>query len=117
MAIEDSTTAPLASSEQSAASSSHWPLPSFDPHWITVSDMGPGIAYLRLRGRWLEDAGFPPGTLVRVEVSQRRLVVEAVEPEAALRCAEPGCPHEAKSKRRPRRGKASERASRATFKD
>ena len=115
-AIEDFTTTPPASSELSAASSSPCPLPTFDPRRITVSAIGPGIAYLRLRGRWLEDAGFAPGTPVRVEVSERRLVVEAIEPEEPLHCAEPSCPHETKNKRRLTGRMAPERKRRSKFK-
>jgi hypothetical protein len=75
---------------------------TFPPRRMTVSYIGPSMPYLRMQGRWLERAGFGVGTSVHVEVSERRLIVEAVEREE-LRCAEPNCPHEAKSKRR-RRG-------------
>jgi hypothetical protein len=37
---------------------------------------------LRLRGRWLDAAGFPIGTPVKVVVSIGRLVVEALDVEA-----------------------------------
>ena len=74
--------------------------PTFAPRKMTIGEMGdPSMPYLRLQGRWLDHAGFRVGTRVRVEVSERRLVMETVEPEE-LRCAEPSCPHEAKSKRR-----------------
>src|SRR6185437_8060726 len=39
----------------------------------------PPMPYLRLRGRWLERAGFPVGTHVRVSVESRRLVIEAID--------------------------------------
>lgn len=34
---------------------------------------------LRVQGRWLHQAGFPIGTKVRVLVSPKRLIIEAVE--------------------------------------
>lgn len=37
------------------------------------------IAYLSLKGRWLERAGFAVGDLVRVCVRHKRLVITAVE--------------------------------------
>jgi hypothetical protein len=37
------------------------------------------IPFLRLRGRWLDQAGFAIGANVRVKVSPGRLVVEVVE--------------------------------------
>ena len=40
----------------------------------------PPMAYLRIRGRWLNRAGFVGGTRVRISVSQGRLVFEAVGP-------------------------------------
>lgn len=48
---------------------------------MTVSYIGPSMPYLRLQGRWLDRAGFRIGTRVRVEVSERRLIVEALETE------------------------------------
>ena len=33
--------------------------------------------FLRLRGRWLAEAGFPIGTKFRVDVAPGRLVIEA----------------------------------------
>lgn len=43
----------------------------------------PPMPFLRLRGRWLDEAGFAIGANVRVEVSAGRLVVEVVEPTRA----------------------------------
>lgn len=40
------------------------------------------VPLLRLRGRWLDAAGFPIGTPVKVVVSIGRLVVEALDVEA-----------------------------------
>lgn len=41
------------------------------------------MPFLRLRGRWLEPAGFGIGTTVQVMVSAGRLVLEVVEPGQA----------------------------------
>jgi hypothetical protein len=38
------------------------------------------MPFLRLRGRWLDAAGFAIGTEVRVEVSAGRLVLEVIDP-------------------------------------
>ena len=38
------------------------------------------MPFLRLRGRWLDQAGFAIGSDVRVEVSAGRLVLEVMEP-------------------------------------
>src|SRR5580704_10472385 len=73
---------------------------SFDSHRVTVGSTDPGVPFLRLRGRWLERAGFEVNAPVRVEVSDRRLVLEVCEPEGPSHCAEPNCPHEAKAKPR-----------------
>lgn len=37
------------------------------------------MPFLRLRGRWLDQAGFPIGANVRVEVSNGRLVLEVID--------------------------------------
>ena len=37
------------------------------------------VPYLRLRGRWLKDAGFDIGRNVRIEVSEKRLMIEPVD--------------------------------------
>jgi hypothetical protein len=86
----------------------HFPLPlsppsplTFNHRKVTVSSIA-GHTSLRLQGRWLERAGFSLGMPVRVEVSERRLVVEVTEPKEPLRCSEPHCPHEARAKRRQR---------------
>lgn len=39
----------------------------------------PDVPYLRLRGRWLEHAGFVIGRHVRIEVSERRLTIEPAD--------------------------------------
>ena len=39
----------------------------------------PDVPYIRLRGRWLKDAGFAIGRNVKVEVSEGRLMIEAVD--------------------------------------
>jgi hypothetical protein len=38
-----------------------------------------GVPYLRLRGHWLEDAGFTIGDKVKVEVKESRLMIERLE--------------------------------------
>jgi hypothetical protein len=48
---------------------------------MTVYSQGPQMPTLRLQGRWLGRAGFPVGARVRVDVSQRRLIVEVVDTE------------------------------------
>ena len=37
------------------------------------------VPYLRMRGRWLERAGFAIGQRVKVDVDQRRLIIEPVD--------------------------------------
>lgn len=49
------------------------------PRYLRIAPM----PFLRLRGRWLDEAGFTIGANVRVEVSAGRLVVEVVEPARA----------------------------------
>jgi hypothetical protein len=48
---------------------------------MTVYAQGSQMPTLRLQGRWLGRAGFPVGARVRVDVSQRRLIVEVVDTE------------------------------------
>lgn len=43
------------------------------------------MPFLRLRGRWLDQAGFVIGAQVHVAVSRGRLVVEVVEPQSRAR--------------------------------
>ena len=40
------------------------------------------MPFLRLRGRWLDQAGFTIGAPVRVEVSAGRLIVEVINEPA-----------------------------------
>jgi hypothetical protein len=61
--------------------------PILKAHVMTVSYQGPRMPTLRLKGRWLDVAGFPVGTRVRVDVSPRRLIVEATEHESSASCA------------------------------
>jgi toxic protein SymE len=37
--------------------------------------------HIRITGRWVEQAGFPVGTHVNVEVSPSRIVIEPIHPE------------------------------------
>jgi hypothetical protein len=46
----------------------------------------PRMPFVRLAGRWLDRAGFGIGTVVRVQVSRGRLVLEAIEPDRPRRC-------------------------------
>lgn len=56
-------------------SSSHPESRAARPHSLPAAPM----PFLRLRGRWLDEAGFAIGASVRVEVSAGRLVVEVIE--------------------------------------
>jgi hypothetical protein len=50
-------------------------------HHATTTPM----PFLRLQGRWLDEAGFAIGANVRVEVAAGRLVLEVVDAEEARR--------------------------------
>jgi hypothetical protein len=63
--------------------------PTFAPRRVTVLSIGQSTPDLRMRGWWLDRAGFGAGTPVRIQVSERRLVVEAVEHREIPSCAEP----------------------------
>jgi hypothetical protein len=43
------------------------------------------MPFLRLQGRWLDQAGFVIGAQVRVEVDRGRLVVEVIDAEPGQR--------------------------------
>ena len=43
--------------------------------WLKVPQLAPS---LRLKGRWLDQAGFPIGAKVRVSVTSGRLVIETM---------------------------------------
>ncbi len=45
----------------------------------------PPAPFVRLAGRWLDRAGFAIGTVLRVQVSRGRLVLEAIEPDCSAR--------------------------------
>lgn len=45
------------------------------------------MPFLRLQGRWLDQAGFAIGADVRVQVTPGRLVLEVIEPECAVESA------------------------------
>jgi hypothetical protein len=47
--------------------------------YSTGDSPGSDVPYLRLRGRWLKDAGFAIGRNVKVEVSEGRLMIEPVD--------------------------------------
>lgn len=40
------------------------------------------MPFLRLQGRWLDEAGFAIGSNVQIAVSRGRLIVEVIEPVA-----------------------------------
>ncbi|MEJ0037680.1 MAG: SymE family type I addiction module toxin [Gammaproteobacteria bacterium] len=40
------------------------------------------MPYVRLLGRWLDEAGFAIGRDIRVEVNAGKLVLEVIEPES-----------------------------------
>jgi len=53
--------------------------PPFDPRNVRPGKRPPSpLPYLRLKGRWLGHAGFAIGCKVRIEVSEGRLVIEAL---------------------------------------
>jgi hypothetical protein len=43
------------------------------------------MPFLRLQGRWLDEAGFTIGANVRIEVAAGRLVLEVIDAEEARR--------------------------------
>lgn len=45
----------------------------------STDKLGVDVPYMRLRGRWLQDAGFVIGRYVTIEVSEGRLTIEQVE--------------------------------------
>ena len=46
--------------------------------YIPLEKPGVEVPYLRLRGRWLRNAGFAIGRKVKVEVSEGRLMIEPI---------------------------------------
>lgn len=58
--------------------------PQFKPRHLTVSDISlthESAPYIRLRGKWLAQAGFNVGDSIRVTVEPQRLVIEPKAPE------------------------------------
>lgn len=47
--------------------------------WTGQGAPRPDVPYLRLRGRWLERAGFAIGGKVKIDVSERRLIIEPLD--------------------------------------
>jgi hypothetical protein len=97
MAIDDFTTAPLSDAELPGSPIPPVPL-SADARHLTVGYMlsekahppGKPLVFegghrpeppplLRVQGRWLQQAGFPIGTKVRVLVLPKRLIIEVRE--------------------------------------
>lgn len=62
-------------------SSSHTESRAARPRYLPIAPM----PFLRLRGRWLKQAGFAIGANVRVEVGPGRLVVEVIDAEPEQR--------------------------------
>jgi len=48
------------------------------PRYLPTAPM----PFLRLQGRWLDQAGFAIGANVRVEIAAGRLVLEVIEPDS-----------------------------------
>ena len=59
----------LTVSRSSPESHARWPRPTLAP-----------IPFLRLRGRWLDQAGFTVGSEVRVAVARGLIALEVIEP-------------------------------------
>jgi hypothetical protein len=51
----------------------------FTVSYLPQDKPGSSVPYLRLRGHWLNDAGFPIGQKLKVEVSDGRLTIEPVD--------------------------------------
>jgi toxic protein SymE len=47
--------------------------------YASTDKPGVDVPYVRLRGRWLQDAGFVIGHYVKIEVSEGRLLIELVD--------------------------------------
>ena len=47
--------------------------------YASTDTPGVSVPYLRLRGRWLQDAGFVIGRHVTIEVNDARLTIEQVD--------------------------------------
>ena len=64
------------------------PLPVLKPHrrcgrlivgYASTDKSSVDVPYVRLRGRWMQDAGFVIGRHLKVEVSEGRLTIEQVD--------------------------------------
>jgi len=95
MAISQSTSAEPSFLQKSAAPAST-PRATLQDRLLTVGDYVPSerlrpgaktlldvtirsaVPFLRLQGRWLEEAGFPKGTKVRVNVTSGCLVIRPI---------------------------------------
>ena len=63
--------------------------PQFKPHHLTISDIPlthDSAPFIRLRGKWLAQAGFNVGDPIRVTVAPQRLVIELKAPEVDSQC-------------------------------
>ena len=52
-----------------------------EEHWYNDGVRDHVYSRIRLKGRWLRDAGFEPGTRVKVKVETGQLVIERIENE------------------------------------
>ena len=94
MATVQSTSNVISATQPRATSSSH-PGASLKSRFLTVGDYQPSerrfrntrsisektripMSHLRLIGRWLDEAGFPIGAKVRVDVVPGRLTIEVL---------------------------------------
>jgi len=57
--------------------------------WPAYTPRPQPLPYLRLRGRWLQEAGFAVGAQIRVRVEARRLILEVENERVASRAASP----------------------------
>jgi hypothetical protein len=47
--------------------------------YASTETPGVDVPYLRLRGRWMQDAGFAIGRHVKIEVSNGRMIIEQMD--------------------------------------
>ena len=47
--------------------------------YASTDTPGVDVPYVRLRGRWLQDAGFVIGRHVKIEVSEGRMTIEQID--------------------------------------
>ena len=47
--------------------------------YASTDKPGVDVPHMRIRGQWLQDAGFVIGRYVRIEVSEGRLMIEQID--------------------------------------